>query len=97
MKINGYTDTGRPVVGDSFALVDTHGVPMFIVLDDLYKRGFRHDWLDFILQAIGAGWNVNTAFGKCREGVEEAFHIPRDDKPEIIARLKHIREHIIDN
>jgi len=91
-KIIGYTKDNQPVIAGTFRMVDTLGVPFMIILDGIYKRNFRLCWVTFITEAIESGWKPESAFAKCREGIQESIFIPRDDKKKILETLEWLQK-----
>lgn len=64
---------GRPVVGNFFEAVDTHGIPLDVVLVFLQSRGYVPSWLTFASTAIRAGWNYDSMLTKIRVACEDVY------------------------
>lgn len=50
-----------------FVFVDTHGIPLSIMVQLIQDKGDQVDYLGFYLSAIKAGWNPKTAAARIRE------------------------------
>ena len=67
LEVVGRTIDGRPVV-DFFRLVDTHGIPLDIVVSTLLDSEIQPDWIGFYETAIERGWKQKGVLLKL-EGV----------------------------
>ena len=68
----GRSVDGRPVVG-FFELVDTHGVPLDIVLSEFDRRGRIPDWTGFYTSAVEKGWKPGGVISKLEAGIGDVF------------------------
>lgn len=59
----GVTQDGKPVLR-FFDLVDTHGVPIDVVIEHIHDSGGMPAWCDFLDSAWASGWNVRRALLK---------------------------------
>jgi hypothetical protein len=57
----------------AFKLVDTHGIPLAILLFVAHERGLRIDWFNFIGMAMFRGWNVRSLRSKVLEALTETY------------------------
>lgn len=67
----GTTTDGRPVVAGLFAVVNSEGVGLDVLLELFHDRRWAVDWLDFFRHARAFGWNLRTAAGKVHAAVEQ--------------------------
>ena len=56
-----------------FPLVDTHGIPLDLVLDKLRDHGLMPDWLDFYDTATSRGWKPSGVVTKLSEAVGDVY------------------------
>lgn len=54
----GITEDGRPVLR-FFDLVDTHGIPLDVVIEHMHDSGMMPDWCDFLDSARRSRWNMS--------------------------------------
>ena len=52
-----------------FELVDTHGIPLDLVLERLAGAGMVPDWLTFCSAAVAAGWKPSRLRTRLAEAV----------------------------
>jgi len=69
VKVVGATSDGKQVVSGAFALVDTHGIPLELVLERFEEAGLMPDWLAFYDDAVAAGWKPSGVVTKLTEAV----------------------------
>jgi len=53
--------------------VDTHGLPLDLVLDKLQGSGLMPDWLDFYDTATSRGWKPSGVVTKLAEAVGDVY------------------------
>ena len=70
------TEDGRSVVSGVFDVVDTHGVPLSIVLDHFETSGMIMDWIHFYESARSRHWKTKTIFQR----IVEALHDTNKNK-----------------
>ena len=54
---------------DAFKYVDTHGLPLSLVMTETNKRGIPTDLRQFIKDAVNAGWSHEKAIATANEAV----------------------------
>lgn len=64
LKVVGKTTDGKFVVEGMFRLVDTHGIPLEVVVDVINDHGLVPSWTDFYDRSIKAGWNPTSTYQK---------------------------------
>jgi len=69
----GKTQDGKQIVQGAFAMVDTYGIPLDIVLSTLEDRGMLPDWLDFYESALAAGWNPKNVITKLEMAIGDVY------------------------
>ena len=47
-----------------FKLVDTHGIPLDLVIEQFGKSNMVIDWIDFLESANKCGWKSSTTLNK---------------------------------
>lgn len=68
----GITEDGKPVIR-FFDLVDTHGVPIDIVVEHIHDSGGMPAWDDFLDSALVSGWNIQRALLKLSVPVKAVY------------------------
>jgi len=56
-----------------FPLVDTHGIPLDLVLDKLQDNRMMPDWLEFYDTATSKGWKPSGVVTKLSEAVGDVY------------------------
>lgn len=56
-----------------FDLVDTHGVPLDVVVQLLDERGYVPDWLHFYRRGVEAGWRPDGIVSKLESAVVDVY------------------------
>lgn len=49
---------------DFFSLVETHGLPLDFVIEELHERGVMPDWCEFIKHAVRCKWNIKRTVNR---------------------------------
>lgn len=68
----GKTDGGRGVVGGTFPLVNSEGIPLDVLVGALDEKSLVVDWLDFMIDAVYTGWNPKTTKTKIVSACSDA-------------------------
>lgn len=90
LMVSRVTPEGVFVVQGVFPLVDTHGIPLDLVLDRLKDHNMMPDWLDFYQSAISCGWKPSGVMAKLTESIGDVYGTAfREDWTQ--AFLKRIR------
>lgn len=50
------------IVQGVFYLVDTEGIPLEIIMEELKDRGMMPDWIDFFREALKSGWTFKGTY-----------------------------------
>ena len=69
----GKTEDGKLVVTGLFELVDTHGIPLDIVVSKFEERGLMPSWTHFYDKAVKAGWKPEGVVQKLRGVVGDVY------------------------
>lgn len=69
LEVVGKTDCDREVFSGVFKLIDTHGLPLTIILDILEQQNKAISIAHFYEEAIKAGWKESTIDAKVFESV----------------------------
>lgn len=69
MCILGITVEGKPVLGGSFQMADTLGVPLWYSLDEAQKRGCVISFPHYFASAIEHGWTDDQVFKAIHEAL----------------------------
>ena len=69
--ITGVTEDGRSVASGVFDAVDTHGIPLSVVLDYLETRNMVVDWINFYESACSRNWKTKTIFQRIVEALRD--------------------------
>ena len=69
--ITGVTEDGRSVASGVFDAVDTHGVPLSVVLDYLETSNMVVDWINFYESACSRNWKTKTIFQRIVEALRD--------------------------
>lgn len=57
----------------AFLLYDTHGLPLASIMEVAESQGYIVSLLDFIMDAVAAGWPVHKATAVVREACLERY------------------------
>ncbi len=87
MKAVGVTTEGIPVVDGRAlqAFKGTHGVPLDAVVDTVYSRGMRVDWLGYFLASKEEGQKPENTKAQIMEAL--AVHHNKEELQEISDKL----------
>lgn len=69
-----------------FKAIDTHGIPLDILLDRIYENNAALNWVEFIDAALEHGWLVYQIHEKIDYALRDSFYFQR--KPEAIQHIK---------
>ena len=75
IKVTGVSPEGIQSVSGVFKMVDTYGLPLDIIIDQLKDRGMMPDWIDFYDQAIKVGWKPKGVLSKLSEAIIDVYGI----------------------
>ena len=67
----GITEDGKSVVSGTFDVVDTHGIPLSVILDYLETNNMVIDWINFYESACSRNWKTKTIFQRITEGLRD--------------------------
>ena len=67
----GVTEDGRSVMSGAFSAVDTHGIPLSIVLDYFENSDMVIDWINFYESACSRNWKTKTIFHRIVEALRD--------------------------
>jgi hypothetical protein len=75
------TVDGRPLVSGEFVfkLMDTHGVPLEILIDTIYDRGMSVKWEEWILTALAHKWLVYQIMKRIEGSLRESFYFAKNE------------------
>lgn len=77
MRRVGTTIDGRPVVAGLFALHETHGLPLDVVIAECLAAGSEPSWAHMLGDAIGVGMRLDRAVSKLQAAAADAGHPER--------------------
>ena len=69
----GRTEDGKPVVSGMFKMVDTHGIPLEVVISHLNDNGLMPSWTHFYDRAVKAGWKPDGVIQKLTVAVGDIY------------------------
>lgn len=69
MEKVGTTVDGKTVRNGVFMLVDTHGLPLDVIMGHLAKKNAVVSWVHFCIDAVCAGWTDSKIHATIREAV----------------------------
>jgi len=69
IKVVGKTPENRLVVSGVFKLFETTGLPLEIIVDELWEKGYVPSWEDFYKEAEAAGVGHRSIMIRIQEGV----------------------------
>lgn len=87
MKPVGKTPEGRIVVSGVFGMVETHGIPLELVLARSWEEGMIPDWVELIDSMVRAGKPMDRAVEAVRVAVSDAGY-PPDFRDNVIAGIE---------
>lgn len=73
LRQTGVTPEGLRVVRSVFPLVDTHGIPLDLVLDQLRERQMMPDWFDYFDAAVAAGAKPERVLVRLAAAIGDVF------------------------
>lgn len=88
LRIVGTAD-GRHVVGGVFRFFETHGLPLDILVEALWRRKLVIDWLDFWDSARAAGVKPSRLVAMIEAAVADSISAQRAEG--VIRRLRLLR------
>lgn len=57
-----------------FQLIDRIGLPLYLIAEKLNKEDLKIDWVQFISEALEAGWEMNKIYKTIKEAREEIIN-----------------------
>lgn len=69
----GESTDGIVIVKGVYPLVDTHGIPLEVVLDYLKSHGMMPDWLDYYEASVEAGTKPERAIVRLSTAVGDVY------------------------
>lgn len=84
-QIVGRTTDGRNVVTGVYRFFETHGLPLDVVLEILYKRDCIPDWAAFRREALLAGMKHSRIVARLHECISDVYGVEMRD--EVVRRL----------
>lgn len=89
-----YTEDGRKLIDGElvFKLMDTHGIPLDMMIDILGDSSVSIKWLEFILSAYEHNWHSYQIHEKIKHSLEESinFSRPKERIEEIMCSVRII-------
>jgi hypothetical protein len=73
MSIEGKTKDGVQAMGGVFKMMDTHGMPLMMVVDFLQSKGCIVAWDIFYEDAEKAGWKTETIELRMLEAIGDCY------------------------
>ena len=75
------TVDGRPLISGEFVfkLMDTHGVPLEILIDSIYDKGASIKWEEWILAALAHKWLVYQIMKRIEGSLRESFYFAKNE------------------
>jgi hypothetical protein len=89
LHITGKTPEGKLVLGGVFSFYETHGLPLDIILSQLWEKNALPDWIALVADMIKAGRPLDRTMEAIEAAVYDACY-PMDVRDQIIDRL-HVR------
>lgn len=86
----GTTTDGRPVVAGEpfFVLADSYGFPLSCSLAEVFKRGWRVDWLGYFRAYRDSGRDMTRLVDVVREAFVDAAVWPAEHQETVLQRLR---------
>ena len=72
LKQIGITEDGRKVI-DFFKAVETHGLPLDLIIEILLENDKVPDWCGFVEQAIKYNWNLQRTLFRLEVAIIDVF------------------------
>lgn len=69
----GLLENGTPVMAGVFRLLDTHGLPLSIVLESMLRLEAQPCWGSFVEEATKAGWKRQTTMLRLEEAICDTY------------------------
>lgn len=90
VNVVGKCPEGMLVVTGVFALYETYGLPLGMILGLMWDKGYVPDWFDLINDMVKAGKPFDRCIGFITEAVYEAAYPPLVQNV-IIERLRKLK------
>lgn len=88
----GKTPEGRLVARGIYAFYETNGLPLDIIIDELWKKNALPDWQQLIIDMVIAGRSRNHSIDAIVHAIQDAGCYPEDFSSNVIERLVMHRE-----
>jgi len=75
------------VIGGVFSLLETHGIPLDVLVEVIDRQGALIDWVDFYEASQQSNWKTRTALMKIESAVSEV--LGEDYCNEVMLRLQN--------
>lgn len=89
LRISGKTVDGKPVLSGWFPLVSSEGIPLDVVIEQIYQLGYVPDFYYFLIEAKKSGWNKNSTKTKL-ETIISDLSWTKEQKEEFNKRLDKV-------
>jgi len=70
-----------------FRVCETYGIPLELIVEQLYKHSYIIDWIDFYEDSLSYGWNPRTTLSKIEVALFDTHG--KLYSQEVIDRLKY--------
>lgn len=92
-SICGKTEDGKIIIGGAFKFIDTHGLPLAVIMDQLRSSDMGFCVMCFIRDAEKAGWRPDKIKSTLVEGFMDMPHDTKPDHTEIIKMIDYTLTH----
>lgn len=73
MILSGITTDGKPVLGQTFHLVGTHGLPLEVIISFFQENDIVIDWPDYVRGALKDGHKPRTIRARIAAAVGDVY------------------------
>jgi hypothetical protein len=73
IEVVGKTPDGRHVVKGVYNFYETHGMPLDVLFETLRSQGVIPDWLNFMLEAVGAGMSPERVISVLDQAITDSY------------------------
>lgn len=73
LKRTGKTEDGKDVIGGMYQFIETHGLPLDILVAQIDAKGAVPNWVDFLDSSVEAGSKWERAVLKLSTAVKDCY------------------------
>jgi len=87
INISGKTEDNKQIISGVLKYIETHGITLDVILQQLESKDIIIDWIDFYETALKCNWQVRTIFTRIETTLLDVKG--KDYSNEVMLRLYH--------